>query len=145
MEHVNTVNEGDVVNFGGKTIRPEKAAGAANDNAQKISVRHAFGPGAVEDHLGIRFHEKPAYFEDIKRSIFETGLSQISDTISEYTAEELYGTNDVPGPQAGFRKDAPNAGNDPYILRRVGPNEDSYLCYKGAQSYCRFWLKIKED
>lgn len=125
---------------------------------EKVSARHVFGPGEIEDKLreygspnrGHTFKEKPSYFEDfddeyngLKYSTNERALKELKKhmRIPEYDDRDLYSidyTTTLKYPQTKY-ENVPS--DDVYTI--IVNGDTKYLCARYAQTYCRFWMKIE--
>lgn len=133
--------EGDIVSFKtGKKVTPEP-----------ISIRQAFGSemaNSIED-LGVRFAEKPSYWEDLEgngpyadRAVDELGLKRIQKQLgyrlNTYTTADIYGS-DPRGPMTSVR----HMPEESVFIIEFS-NGKRYLCNKdGARTYIRNWTAIK--
>jgi len=134
------ITEGDVVSFQtGKKVTPEP-----------ISIRQAFGSemaNSVED-LGVRFAEKPSYWEDFEGSgayadnaVDEVKLMGIQNKLgyrlNTYTTADIYGS-DPKSPQSSVK----NMPEESVFIVKFS-NGKRYLCNKdGARTYIRNWAII---
>lgn len=125
------------------------------DEPRRISLKHVFAGdiSLVEETLqkyeisyGAKFKEKPSYFSDLREDntvswhAVNSIMTKEGWNLPEYDGSEIYNSHHedmIYTPQKGY-KNKPE--EDFWILET---DRGNYLCAKtGAESYCRFWMKI---